>query len=137
MVEASEEKTVVVESALYRVELSNRGGVVKTWQLNKYMDDQKPPQPLDLVNDSVAQELGWPFSLVLSDPQQEARRIRDCIRCKRLALSAVAVDYKTARLKRRAMRPHALRHAVARLRSKRPSRLFSLERRASGRHRRS
>ena len=72
VVEASDEKTVVVQSALYRVELSNRGGVVKTWQLNRYMDDQKPPRPLDLVNDSVAQELGWPFSLVLSDPQQQA-----------------------------------------------------------------
>jgi len=71
--EASEEKTVVVESALYRVELSNRGGVVKTWQLNKYMDDQKPPRPLDLVNDSVAQELGWPFSLLMTDPQLEAK----------------------------------------------------------------
>src|ERR1700683_4877045 len=71
--EASEEKTVVVESALYRVELSTRGGVVKTWQLNKYMDDQKPPRPLDLVNDSVAQQLGWPFSLVLADAQLEAK----------------------------------------------------------------
>jgi YidC/Oxa1 family membrane protein insertase len=71
--EASEEKTVVVESALYRVELSNRGGVVKTWQLNKYMDDQKPPRPLDLVNDGVAQELGWPFSLVMTDAQLEAK----------------------------------------------------------------
>src|SRR5580698_5227132 len=71
--EASEEKTVVVQSALYRVELSNRGGVAKTWQLNKYMDDQKPPRPLDLVNDSVARELGWPFSLVLTDSQLEAK----------------------------------------------------------------
>lgn len=73
VVEASEDKTVAVESALYRVELSNRGGVVKTWQLNKYFDDQKPPHPLDLVNDAVAQQLGWPFSLVLSDPQLEAK----------------------------------------------------------------
>src|SRR5271168_760773 len=73
VVEASEEKTVVVESPLYRVELSNRGGVVKTWQLNKYFDDQKPPHPLDLVNDSVARELGWPFSLVLADAQLEAK----------------------------------------------------------------
>ena len=71
VVEASAEKTVVVQSPLYRVELSNRGGVVKTWQLNKYMDDQKPPHPLDLVNDAVAQQLGWPFSLVLTDPQQQ------------------------------------------------------------------
>jgi YidC/Oxa1 family membrane protein insertase len=72
-VEASAEQIVVVQSALYRVELSNRGGVVKTWQLNKYFDDQKPPHPLDLVNDSVAQQLGWPFSLVLTDPQLEAK----------------------------------------------------------------
>ena len=71
--EASEEKTVVVQSALYRVELSNRGGVVKTWQLNKYFDDQNPPRPLDLVNDGVAQELGWPFSLVMTDAQLEAK----------------------------------------------------------------
>src|SRR5271155_4444082 len=73
VIEANEEKTVVVQSALYRVELSNRGGVVKTWQLNKYFDDQKPPHPLDLVNDAVAQQLGWPFSLVLTDSQLEAK----------------------------------------------------------------
>jgi YidC/Oxa1 family membrane protein insertase len=72
VVQASEEKTFVVSSPLYRVEISNRGGVVKTWKLNKYMNDQQPPQALDLVNDSVAQQFGWPFSLVLSDPQQEA-----------------------------------------------------------------
>ena len=71
-VEASEEKTVVVQSSLYHVELSNRGGVVKTWQLNKYFDDQKPPHPLDLVNESVARELGWPFSIVMADSQLEA-----------------------------------------------------------------
>jgi YidC/Oxa1 family membrane protein insertase len=72
VVAASTEKTLVVESPLYFVEISNRGGVVKTWKLNKYMDDQQPPQPLDLVNDSVAQQLGWPFSLVLSDPALQA-----------------------------------------------------------------
>ena len=70
---ANEEKTVVVESPLYRVELSNRGGVVKSWKLKKFFDDQKPPRELDLVNADVAQELGWPFSLFLSDPQQEAQ----------------------------------------------------------------
>ncbi|MGA8224662.1 MAG: membrane protein insertase YidC [Candidatus Acidiferrales bacterium] len=67
----NEEKTVVVESPLYRVELSNRGGVVKSWKLKKYFDDQKPPHDLDLVNPDVAGELGWPFSLMLFDAQQE------------------------------------------------------------------
>ncbi len=72
-VEASEERTVLLQSPLYHVELSNRGGVVKTWQLNKYFDDQKPPHPLDLVNEAVSRELGWPLSLVLSDSQLEGK----------------------------------------------------------------
>lgn len=73
VIRANEEKTVVVESPLYRVEVSNRGGVVKSWKLKKYFDDQKPPRELDLVNTEVAKELGWPFSLLLSDAQQETQ----------------------------------------------------------------
>ena len=68
--QASEEKTIVVESGLYRVEFSNRGAVVHSWTLQKYFDDQKPPHPLDLVNSDSAQQLGWPFSLQLADAQQ-------------------------------------------------------------------
>jgi YidC/Oxa1 family membrane protein insertase len=92
VMEANEEKAVVVESALYRVELSNRGGVVKTWQLNKYMDDQKPPRPLDLVNDNVARELGWPLSLVLSDPQQQASANAGLYQVQAVGASAAAVE---------------------------------------------
>jgi YidC/Oxa1 family membrane protein insertase len=73
VIRASEEKTVVVESSLYSVELSNRGGVVKSWKLKKYFDDQKPPRELDLVNADVAKELGWPLSIFLTDAQQEAQ----------------------------------------------------------------
>jgi YidC/Oxa1 family membrane protein insertase len=68
--QAEQEKTVVVESGFYRVELSNRGAVVRSWKLQKYFDDQKKPQPLDLVNSDSAQQLGWPFSVQLSDAQQ-------------------------------------------------------------------
>jgi YidC/Oxa1 family membrane protein insertase len=71
--QASEEKTLVVESALYRVEFSNRGAVVRSWLLKKYSDDANPPRPLDLVNRDSAQQLGWPFSLLLSDAQQTAQ----------------------------------------------------------------
>jgi YidC/Oxa1 family membrane protein insertase len=70
--QAGAEQTLTVNSPLYTVEFSNRGAVVRSWKLNKYFDDQKTPQPLDLVNDSVAQQLGWPFSLVLGDAKQEA-----------------------------------------------------------------
>ncbi|MGA8145718.1 MAG: membrane protein insertase YidC [Candidatus Acidiferrales bacterium] len=72
-IQAAEEKTIVVESPLYRVEFSNRGGVVRSWKLKKYLTDQKPPRPLDLVNGEAAKELGWPFSLVLTDSQLEAQ----------------------------------------------------------------
>jgi YidC/Oxa1 family membrane protein insertase len=47
--------------------------VVRSWKLKKYSDDQKPAHLLDLVNNSAAQQLGWPFSLVLSDSQLEAK----------------------------------------------------------------
>src|ERR1700689_1870456 len=52
---ATAENNVVVESNLYRVELSNHGAVARSWELKKYFDEQKPPRPLDLVNPDVAQ----------------------------------------------------------------------------------
>jgi len=68
----TEERTLVVENDLYRVEFSNRGAVVKSWQLKKYTDDSKPPRILDLVHADAAQQTGgWPFALALNDEQQE------------------------------------------------------------------
>ena len=46
--------------------------VVRSWKLKKYFDDQKPPHPLDLVDPSASQQLGWPFSLMLPDAQLES-----------------------------------------------------------------
>jgi YidC/Oxa1 family membrane protein insertase len=67
--QATDEKTISVDSAFYHVELSNRGAVVRSWTLQKYFDDQKPPHPLDLVNSDSARQLGWPFSLQLSNAE--------------------------------------------------------------------
>ena len=70
----TEERTIVVENSLYRVEISNRGAVVKSWQLKIYHDDAKPPRVLDVVHSDAAQQTGgWPFSLVLNDEQLEKR----------------------------------------------------------------
>jgi len=67
-----QERTIVVENSLYRVEFSNRGAVVKSWQLKKYKDDAKPQRVLDLVHPQSAElSGGWPFSLVFDDPQLE------------------------------------------------------------------
>jgi YidC/Oxa1 family membrane protein insertase len=71
-VQASDEKTIVVQSPLYRVILSNRGAVAKSWQLSKYSDDKKPPHPLDLVSVEGSQQVGaWPLSLILPDAASE------------------------------------------------------------------
>src|SRR5204863_4391403 len=65
----SEERRIVVENSLYRVEISNRGGVVKSWQLKNYKDDAKPQRVLDVVHADASQELNaWPLSLSLGDP---------------------------------------------------------------------
>jgi YidC/Oxa1 family membrane protein insertase len=68
---ATQEQTIVVENGLYRVEISNRGAVVRSWQLKKYKDDAKPPRTLDLVHPDAAPQFGWPFSLTLDDGQLE------------------------------------------------------------------
>ena len=66
----SQERTIVVENALYRVEFSHRGAVVKSWQLKNYKDDSKPQKTLDLVHPQAATDTGgWPFALVFDDPQ--------------------------------------------------------------------
>jgi len=68
------ERTIIVENALYRVEFSSRGAVVKSWKLKKYQDDAKPPRTLDLVHPEASQQTGgWPFSLALEDPQLETQ----------------------------------------------------------------
>src|SRR6266403_2348240 len=66
----SQERTIVVENSLYRVEISNHGAVVKSWQLKNYKDDAKPQRVLDVVHPDASQQTGgWPFALVLDNEQ--------------------------------------------------------------------
>src|SRR5713101_8489469 len=68
----TQERTIVVENDLYRVEFSNHGAMVKSWQLKKYTDDAKPPRVLDVVHPDAAQQTGgWPLALALDDEQLE------------------------------------------------------------------
>jgi YidC/Oxa1 family membrane protein insertase len=72
VIAATQEKILEIENGHYRVELSNRGGVVKSWRLKNYKDHQK--EPLELVNAQAAQQVGaWPFSLAVDDPALEAQ----------------------------------------------------------------
>jgi YidC/Oxa1 family membrane protein insertase len=66
----AQERNIVIENDLYRAEISNRGAVVKSWQLKKYMDDAKPQRVLDVVHPDASQQTGgWPFAVVLDDEQ--------------------------------------------------------------------
>ena len=69
----TQERSIVVENAVYRVEISNRGGVVKSWQLKKYMDDANPPHVLDVVHPKASEYIGgWPFAVVLDGHELES-----------------------------------------------------------------
>ncbi len=61
-VAAETEQTVVVENENYRVEFTNRGAVVTSWQLKQYNDSLG--EPLDLVHADGARRYGMPFRLV-------------------------------------------------------------------------
>jgi YidC/Oxa1 family membrane protein insertase len=59
---AQKEETFVVETDLYKVVFSNRGGVVHEWTLKKYTDSDG--KPLELVNTVGAIKAGYPFQFV-------------------------------------------------------------------------
>jgi YidC/Oxa1 family membrane protein insertase len=72
---AAAERLITIDTGrqgLYRIVLSNRGAVVRSWLLNHYTDDHNPPRTLDVVHADVSEQSGWPLSLVLDDSQQEA-----------------------------------------------------------------
>lgn len=60
--EATAEQRVVVENENYRVEFTNRGAVVTSWQLKQYNDALG--NPLDLVHADGAKRHGMPFRLL-------------------------------------------------------------------------
>ncbi len=67
-IEAKRETTTVIDSPLYRVTFSNKGGVVRSWILKKYTNDAQTKM-LDLVNQNAAKQFGYPLSLYSYDQQ--------------------------------------------------------------------
>lgn len=58
-VTASSEENITLDTDLYHVVFSNRGGVVKSWTLKKFPDHAG--KPLDVVNAAAAAKTGYPF----------------------------------------------------------------------------
>ena len=65
---------ITVETDLYKVQFSNRGAVVKSWVLKKYLD--LAGKPVELVNSAGGVKAGFPFTVVVKgapmqpDPNQ-------------------------------------------------------------------
>ncbi len=59
------EQQFIIDTDIYRVTLSNRGGTVRSWILKKYRD--KLGKPLELINEASYSKVAPPFSLALKD----------------------------------------------------------------------
>jgi YidC/Oxa1 family membrane protein insertase len=66
-IQAGAEQEFTVDTDFYRVRFSNRGAVVKSWTLKKYLDSAG--KPLELVNQASFAKVPPPFSLALDDQQ--------------------------------------------------------------------
>jgi YidC/Oxa1 family membrane protein insertase len=64
-IEATSEQQFVIDTDIYRVTFSNRGGTIRSWVLKKYKD--RAGKPLELVNEASYSKVAPPFSLVLRD----------------------------------------------------------------------
>lgn len=58
-VSAHDEQHFAIDTPVYHVVFSNRGGVVTSWTLKKYPN--AAGKPLELVNDAAASKTGYPF----------------------------------------------------------------------------
>jgi YidC/Oxa1 family membrane protein insertase len=74
---AGSEAETVLDNGFYRITFTNRGAVVKSWLLTeknkdgsyKYSDNSG--KPFDLVNQTIAPQLGYPLSLFFYDKDLE------------------------------------------------------------------
>lgn len=62
---AASEQETVIETPVYKITFTNKGGLVKSWVLTKYKDEKG--RPLDLVNQAASQAFGHPLSLFTYD----------------------------------------------------------------------
>lgn len=62
---AAQEELYTIDTDLYRIVLSNRGGVARSWVLKKFKDSAG--KPLELVNAAGAAKTGYPLSLAFKD----------------------------------------------------------------------
>jgi YidC/Oxa1 family membrane protein insertase len=71
-VQAQSVSPTTIDTPLYRITFSNRGGEVTSWILKKYKN-LATGRPLDLVNQQAAEKFGYPLAVWTYQPQLTAR----------------------------------------------------------------
>ncbi len=69
-IQASAEQEFIIDTQDYRIRFVNRGAVVTSWVLKKYLD--QAGKPLELVNPGAVGKVPYPLSLSLKDQQATA-----------------------------------------------------------------
>jgi YidC/Oxa1 family membrane protein insertase len=85
------EREIVIDTALVRATMTNRGGRVTSWILKEYRGEDG--QPLDLVPTELPEGRTTPFALV-TDDGLETRRLNESLY--RVSVDGAAVDATTA-----------------------------------------
>ena len=68
---ATSETESVLENNVYRITFSNRGAIVKSWILKGHKDNAG--KPFDIINQTVAAQLGYPLSFFTYDKDLEKK----------------------------------------------------------------
>jgi YidC/Oxa1 family membrane protein insertase len=85
------EETFVVETDLYKVVLSNRGAVIRSWILKKYPDSAG--HPLQLVNEAAVKKVGYPFSLIFKD-RKPPTDLNNALFVAKPSADSLGIDYE-------------------------------------------
>jgi YidC/Oxa1 family membrane protein insertase len=90
-IQSSAEQEFVVDTQIYRIQFTNRGGVVTSWLLKKYLDHSG--KPLELVNPAAFGKVPPPFSLSLKD-QQAATALNSALFTAKPTADGLGIDYE-------------------------------------------
>ena len=90
---AASEQPFIVDTDLYRIEFSNRGAVVKSWTLKKYLDSRG--KPLELVDSAAFAKAPPPFAIVFKDGNQ-AQQLNTALFRATPASDGLGIDYEYA-----------------------------------------
>ena len=75
--QAGAERWVEVETDLYRLKLSNREAVVRSWVLKKYKDSHG--KPLEFVDETKSGQYGYPLSIRVDKEEEITRSLRNVL----------------------------------------------------------